>query len=111
MAIQDMALIGTLTIPDAAQVSNIMKLPAGVSLYGLIIPALTSCDLTLEVSHDGAAANMKPLYKADGNEWKITSTTGSLAIVVEALYPFEYVRAKSSVAQAGGDTIYIIGRK
>ncbi len=111
MAILDMPLVGTLNIADSGTTSQALKIPADVALVGLILPTLTSCDFTLEVSHDATAANFKPLYKADGNEWKITGTTGGFAIPVEALMPYEYVRAKCSAAQSGAKAIYIIGRK
>ena len=98
----------SLVIANGAQVSGSLQIDPSVPLVGVLIPTLTSCNLTLEVSRDGTT--WFGLYQDDGSQWILSGTTGNFAMPIPAAYPFDYIRARSSVNQGADRTFWFTGR-
>lgn len=103
----------TLTIASGAASSTVLSLE-NAPLVGMVIPTLTSCNLTVYVSMETAASGYAPLK--DGAAvpnplmaW--TSTTGGFAVGsrdLADLTGYRYMQLVSSVNQGGLRTFAIL---
>lgn len=107
------AAIGSVTIANAASLSDAMDLQ-GARLVGIRMPATwTAAGLTFQVSEDGT--NFVDLYNSAG-EVAYTTAAGSrgLSFLAEDFLGWRYVKVRSGTAaspvnQGGARTLILIG--
>lgn len=94
------------TIQNGWAISDAVDL-RGYGMIGLIIPDLTSADLTFQVSETEAGV-YRTVYNADGTIFTLTTLTGNRAISADDLAPlcaYRWLRIISSEVQ-GAERIF-----
>ena len=79
----------------------------GYGMIGLIVPTITSANLTFEVS-ETEGGTYRALYNADGSVFTLTTLTGNRAISADDLAPlcaYRWVQIISSESQ-GAERIF-----
>ena len=98
--IEDCTILDTETDSDAVDLR-------GYGMIGLIVPTITSANLTFEVS-ETEGGTYRAVTNADGTVFTLTTTTGDMAISADDLAPlcaYRWVKIISSEAQ-GADRVF-----
>lgn len=98
--IEDCTILNTQTDSDAVDLR-------GYGMVGLIIPTITTANLTFQMS-ETRTGTYRTLYNQDGTVFTITAATGNRAISADDLAPlcaYRWVKIISSEAQ-GGDRVF-----
>ena len=96
------------TVSTAAQIGDTYDLRPRSVLAVRTAANFTTADLTFQASNDGVTYNA--VKKAAGASVTLTSVAASdyRALDPADLFSAKYVKVVSSVAQSGGDTVYLV---
>jgi hypothetical protein len=98
-------------IAASGTTSNAVDL-AGFGLIGLLLPALTDCDLTFQVA-ETETGTYRTIYNSDDTVFTVDAGTGNRAIATDHLAPlsaYRWVRVVSSETQEAERILRFIGK-